>query len=273
MITPTKRAFRSRALLTSLIFFCLFLGINCNTKPKTGQIKENHGTVKTSSELIEMMKKRGEKRHLKAFTFVQQTVHFEEDGAVRDTSVWHEAIRYPKEFRIDFGNPDAGNANINRNDSIYVYRNHEMVHSGPEIQEFLILEGGIFYYSVSETIERLKGLGIDTAVLSESSYNGKSVLIIGAIPGEIKKPQIWLDKENLFVVRRFSKSNQGNLYEVRYDDYKNIDGHWIETWIEFYRDGRLIQTERYTQIDVEPKLDDHVFDPDQFGKVYWFNYP
>lgn len=272
MITITNLRFQFPRLWAWFSCCCLFLGISCNSISKEGKQQADKDVAMTAFKLIEQMKNKGQKNHLRAFTFVQQTIHYDDGGAIRDTSIWHEAIRYPKDFRIDFGDPSAGNANINRNDSIYVYRNNKLVHSGPEIQEFLILEGGIFYYSVSETLDRLKGLGVDTSVLSESLYNGKAVYILGALPGETKKPQIWLDQEKLVVVRRFSKGNEGNLYEVRYDDYKNIDGHWIETWIEFYRDGQLIQSERYTKIDVHPNLHDGVFDPKDFGKSYWFTY-
>ncbi|NAY91282.1 hypothetical protein GTQ34_05055 [Muricauda sp. JGD-17] len=225
----------------------------------------------STSALIEHIKSQHAKDHLKAFTFIQETVRFNQQGSPTDTTIWYEAIRYPKDFRIDFGDPENGNANINRNDSIYVFRGNELVHRGPEIQEFLILEGGLFHYSVEETLERLEKLGVDTDVFSKSNYKNKPIYIIGSTEGKLNKPQIWLDEEKLYVVRRFSKGKQGELYEVNYDEFKNFDGHWIETWIEFRVDGNLIQTERYKDIDVGPSLDDADFNPNLFGKQYWFD--
>lgn len=234
-------------------------------------VRENQSTDFVSAkELIDYIKENKYHGHLREFTFIQETIRFTENGTPQDSSTWYEAIRYPKDFRIDFGNPENGNANINRNDSIYVYRGNKLVHTGPEIQEFLILEGGLFYYSTEETIERLEGLGIDTSLFYKSEYGGKLIYILGANPEDLSKPQIWLDANELYVVRRFSRGKQGELYEVKYDDIKNFDGHWIETWIEFYVDGKLIQTERYNNIDVNPNLNDSVFDPNTFGTYYWF---
>ena len=228
--------------------------------------------ISTTKELIALIKNQGQDNHLKAFTFIQETIVFDEQSKPRDTSVWYEAIRYPKDFRIDYGNPKNGNANINRNDSIYVFRGNKMVHKGKETQEFLILEGGVFYYSVAETLNKLKGLGLDTSIFSKSTYKGKPVYIIGADENVTDKPQIWVDAEKFYVVKRLSKGKRGELYEVRYDDFKNVNGYWIETWIEFLVNGKLIQTERYKDIDVSPKLDDQVFDPKYFGESYWFKY-
>lgn len=230
--------------------------------------QEEH--IGSTKDLIVHIKEKHTEGHLEAFTFIQETIRFDKEGSPIDTTTWYEAIRYPKDFRIDFGDPKKGNANINRNDSIYVYRGNKLVHQGPEIQEFLILEGGLLHYTVEETLNRLERLGIDTKIFTKSTFNHRPIYIIGAAEKELSKPQIWLDAKELYAVKRYSKGKRGELYEVRYDDYKNIDGHFIETWIEFWADGKLIQTERYNDIDTNPKLRDEVFDPKAFGQSYWF---
>ncbi|MEZ4811190.1 MAG: hypothetical protein R2819_12590 [Allomuricauda sp.] len=261
-----RRPARNQLLFSMVTPIILAMFIVISNTPGKDKTKD-FSSVK---ELITHIKENRADGHLEQFTFVQETVRFDENGSAQDTTTWYEAIRYPKDFRIDFGNSDNGNANINRNDSIYVYRGHKLVHSGPEVQEFLILEGGLFYYSVEETLERLQGLGIDPSLFSKSEYKGKPVYILGAGPNDPSKPQIWVDAQELYVVRRFSQGKHGELYEVKYDDFKNIGGNWLETWIEFHVDGKLIQTERYNNIDVDPNLDDAVFDPTAFGSYYWF---
>jgi len=251
---------KSITALTAIAFNCALTTLSINS-PKPIDSTEN---------LIAHIKDNNIQGHLKSFTFIQETIRFNKDGSPIDTITWYEAIRYPKDFRIDFGDPEKGNANINRNDSIYVYRNNKLVHQGPEIQEFLILEGGLYYYSVEETLERLESLGIDTKTFTKSTYNNKPIYIIGAVENNLSKPQIWMDAKELHAVRRYSKGKHEELYEVRYDDYKNINGHNIETWIEFWADGNLIQTERYNDIDTNPELTDEDFDPKAFGRSYWF---
>ena len=256
----------NNTFILALVVFALCV-ISCKNKKEAP--KEEH-PITSVEDLVNFIKTQKSKIQIKEFTFVQETVHFNEEGQAQDTSTWYEAIRYPKEFRIDFGDPENRNANINRNDSIYVFRGDSLVHSGPEIQEFLILEGGLFHYSTAETLERLRSLGIDTSVFSTSTYKGKPVYILGSTPDDTSKPQIWMDTKELYSVRRFSQGKQGELYEVKYGDFKNMDGHWIETWIEFHVNGHLIQTERYNDIDLHPNLNDKVFDPNAFGTYYWF---
>ena len=91
-------------------------------------------------------------------------------SVIRDTSTWYEAISYPDRFRIDFGDLNNGNTNIYRNDSVYVFRKNELVHQGPQIQEFLLLEGGIFTYPADTVISKLVQLGVDTEVFNEGNY-------------------------------------------------------------------------------------------------------
>ncbi|WP_222983885.1 hypothetical protein [Flagellimonas meishanensis] len=271
MIDKSKMKPKSLFVITGASILLFLAAVYFLIKPKDSV--EN--TVQNSDfgdtkALIAHIKENHSAGHLKAFTFVQETIRFNDGGTPTDTTTWYEAIRYPKDFRIDFGDTQNGNANINRNDSIYVYRGNKLVHSGPEIQEFLILEGGLFYYSIEETLNRLQKLGLDTSVLSKSTHKDRPIYIIGAKTGEVNKPQIWMDAEKLYVLRRFSLGKQGDLYEVNYDDYQDIDGHLIETWIEFKVDGKLIQTERYKDIDTNPVLNDTDFDPNFFGQAYWF---
>lgn len=251
--------------LLAIFYFLFTVGISSLA---SSLIKEDQ--IHSTFDLIEHLKS-SNKKPLKAFTFIQNTIRFDENEKAVDTSTWYEAIRYPTEFRIDYGDKSDRNANINRNDSIYVFRNNKLVHSGKKIQEFLILEGGIHFYSTDKAISKLQSLGINTSIFSTSNYKGRAIYIIGAEAEDLSVPQIWLDKEHLYSVRRISKSTRsGNLYDVKYDDYKKNNGYWIETWIEFYRDGKLIQTERYNNIDVNPKLNDKIFNPKLFGEYYWY---
>lgn len=221
------------------------------------------------TQLIQYWKSTEDANRLEAFTFVQETIRFRE-GESPDTSTWYEAIQYPNNFRIDFGEKDNQNSNLYRNDSIYVVRDGKTVHQGAQIQEFMILEGALYTLPVDSTLAKLKAVGIDIQLFDTTTYQNRLTYIVGAKKGDLTRSQIWLDAERRYAVRRFSKTKQGGLMEVKYDDFKNIDGHWVESWLEFYVDGTLVQTERYYDIDVKPKLSDGVFEPKGFWKKYWY---
>ena len=207
----------------------------------------------STANLIRYWKDTEATNRLKAFTFVQETIRLTENAS-QDTSTWYEAIQYPNNFRIDFGEKSNHNSNLYRNDSIYVMRKAKMVHQAKQIEEFMIMEGALYALPVDSTLAKLEAVGIDVDLFDIVNHNNRLTYIVGAKQDNKKLAQIWLDAERRYAVRRFSKTQQGSIMEVRYDDFKHLDGHWVESWLEFYVDDKLIQTERYYHIDVNPKL-------------------
>ncbi len=223
---------------------------------------------KNTANLIRYWQDRYQEQQLQAFTFVQETIRFREETS--DTSTWYEAIQYPDHFRMDFGDKENLNRNLYRNDSIYVMRKGEEVHRGSEIQEFMIMEGSLYTSPVDTTLAKLRAVGTNPDLFYQTEYKGRSVFVIGAEAEDYQSSQVWLDTERRYTVRRFSQLSDGRLMEVTYDDFKLIDGHHIESWLEFYLDGKLFQTERYQNIQVNPQLDSAIFDPSLWKDHYWY---
>jgi len=219
--------------------------------------------------LIAYWKDRYAKNSLKSFTFAQETIRLRE-GEDPDTSLWYEAIRYPDQFRIDFGHGSEGNINLWRSDSVYVLRKGELVHRGDKVQEALLMKGALYHLPIDTTLSKLRAIGVDPSVFHTAIYEGRPAYVIGAVPESDSIPQIWVDAERRNVLRRSSKLPNGKLLEVRYDDFVQSGGHWLESWVAFYLDGKLIQTERYKDIDVQPELPEGVFEVERFGEVFWY---
>jgi hypothetical protein len=206
---------------------------------------------------------------LPSFTFVQETYRYREGGLV-DTSIWYEAIQYPDKFRIDFGEPSEGNAVLYRSDSLYVFRNGEIKRAERQPQEFLLLEGGLHFYSLDSVLRRLGVFGIDTSVFNQAIFRGRPVYIIGAAPDQLDCPQVWLDAERHYIVRRITEQNDGNMYDVVYSKHREMGGHWIEGWVDFKTiDGKLIQAEKYQDITLEKSVPERFFSPEHVGKAHW----
>lgn len=203
------------------------------------------------------------------FTFVQTTVKFK-DGIPNDTSTWYEAIQYPKNFRIDFGQKLDGNRNLYRQDSIYALRKGEIVHKADEIQQFLLIEGGIYFEDIDTILKKLQTVGVNTSLFRKDIYMGHEVYIIGAEKDDLSTPQIWLDPRYRSAVKRIMQLPGGQLLDVRYETYEKVDGYWTETYLEFYMDGQLFQTEQYHNVQMNPDLPDGIFHPKKFKTTYWY---
>ncbi len=223
----------------------------------------------STENLIRYWKDRYQDDRLHAFTFEQETIRFK-DGVPSDTSIWYEAVQYPDKFRIDLGPKANRNSNLWRNDSIYVQRKGEIVHQGAEVRSSIIMEGALYVIPPDSTLAKLKAVNLDPALFDTASYEGTLAYIIGAKKGDLQSPQIWLDAERRILVRSISKSKKGALLEGRYGEFKQLWGHWVESYIEFFRDGELMQVEWYKNIDVHPELSPKVFDPKGFQNHYWY---
>lgn len=223
-------------------------------------------TVKT---LLAYWNDRYHNQTANTITFEQETIRYKDDLPA-DTTLWYEAINYPDRFRIDIGEKTVQNRNLYRNDSIYVLRSGEIVHSGPRLHESLLLEGVLYKQPTSKLMRQLAEVGIDTLAFCHAEYDGRPIYIIGANKPDTTMPQIWLDAERRQIVRRFGKGKNGEVLEVRYADFRQIDGYWIESWVEFYLDGKLLQTERYRNIKMNPPLPDAIFDPGSFKEHFWY---
>jgi hypothetical protein len=56
--------------------------------------------------------------------------------------------------------------------------------------------------------------------------------------------------------------------DIRFIDYRPLDGAWIAAGVEVYSDGRKIFSEDYSDIPANVKLDPAVFDPQKFGETH-----
>ncbi|MEO1052778.1 MAG: hypothetical protein AAFX87_19240 [Bacteroidota bacterium] len=225
--------------------------------------------INSTEGLIHAMHQKYKGKWFDQFTFIQETVRYNEDGTERDKAVWYEAIDYPNNFRIDFGEPKEGNAVLFSQDSAYRFREGQFQNARFEPQEFLLMKGGLYHYDVSVVMERLQEYGYDTKRFRKDVHNERPVFVVGADQDDLKSKQFWFDQEHLYMVRRIYQTGNGRTLDVQYSGHKRYNGGWVEHEVRFYVDGKYRQLEIYKSIDADPGLDARIFDPQWFGKAHW----
>ncbi len=213
--------------------------------------------ITSTGQLVDAMQVKYRGKWFKEYTFEQQTIRYDQQGAIRDTAIWHEAVSYPDHFRIDFGQP--GRFVIFKNDSSWRFQNFEPQGSRYEPQEFLLFKGGMYFISPAAIMGKLTEYGYDTSVFREDRLNGRRAYVIGAIKGDLTTKQFWIDADHFYTLRRISPLRNGGMLDVQYSDHKRVKGGWVEQVVTFYRDGRLIQIENYLDINASGKLDPETF--------------
>lgn len=204
-----------------------------------------------------------------SFTFIQKTENFRNDSLIK-TSTWYEAGIFPDKFRIDFGEPKLGNAVIFRNDSVYVFRNKEVVVSREEKNDLLFIIGGMYFLDKSEVYQKFEAFGYDLRKSFSTKFHGHDVVVIGANSDGEKVNQLWYDKKQM-VLLRMIKYVDGHVQEGIFEDHQKQGKAWNESKITFYQDGKLDQIEYYSDFKANPKISDSLFDPSMFGSIHWKN--
>ncbi len=223
--------------------------------------------ITSTGQLLDAMQVKNRTSWFKEFTFTQETITYDQSGAVRDTAIWYEAVSYPDHFRIDYN--DKGQFVIFRNDSSYRFKDYEFQSDRLEPQEFLLFKGGMYFMSPAKVMDKLKAYGYDTSIFREDRMNGRRAYVVGAKKGDLSSKQFWIDAHHFYTIRRISGISRGRTLDVQYSDHKKVLGGWVEQTVTFYIGERLIQVERYLDIDASKTLDRSIFDPKKPNK-YWF---
>jgi len=214
----------------------------------------------TGKEIVKKMHDRYARKWYKSFTFNQTTEVYRNDS-LRTTQTWYEFIQFPERFRMDFGPADSGNVAIFRRDSCYRFRNFKLRSTTINNNEGLIfLLGGMYFYRLEKVYTIFDSLHYDLQKGYEDVWQGRPVYVIGANKGETSDNQLWVDKENLYPVRMLKADAETRL-DARFDDWKPMNGSWLETKCSFYVNGKLAQVETYHDYKVNVNIDDRIFDP------------
>jgi outer membrane lipoprotein-sorting protein len=223
--------------------------------------------AQTGEQTLLRMHNRYAGKWYRTFTFIQQTGIYRNDSLQR-TATWYEAAKFPHNLRIDMEDPKNGNATIYRKDSTYRFQNGNLARATAGTNPFVFLIGGLYSVSFDSARKYLQAEGFDLSRGYSTNWKGRKALVMGAAESDTTTKQLWVDAEHLYILRYIEKT-RGTVMDVHMSKQVRIGGGWTETWVEFYFDGKLRQTEQYSDMKADRPLDDQLFDPLLFGKTHW----
>lgn len=240
------------------IFWVLLLVFSFAKPPK----------INSTSDLVAAMQKRYAGKWCKMLTFTQYNTHYE-NGVEKNKSVWLEAIAYPDRFRIDFGDLKDGNAVIFARDSVFNFKGGENKSKRQMRNNLMLLAGGIYFYSQADALQRFKEAGYNTDKFREDVWNGEAVYVVGADKTDLKSNQCWIHKKKLYLLRTLETLPDGKVRDAIFSKHTKTAGGYTETEVLFLVDGQKQQLEIYTDLKVNPNLNDGIFRAESFGKTHW----
>ena len=246
-------------------YFFLIVAISSLLLPATSYAK-----ISNTNELIAAMQKQYGKSWYKTATFVQETTNIQPDGTSK-VETWYEAMSVPGSLRIDFTPTSEGNGILFTGGKIYVFKNGKVDTERAFEHPLLILGFDIYRAPATEVIAKLQALKFDLSQFREDTWQGRPVYVVGAKAGDLLSPQFWIDQRNLYFVRMLRPGGKdgSQTQETQFNKYQKLGGGWIAPEVIFMVDGKVVTTEKYSDMRADVKLDPKLFDPESWTTVHW----
>ena len=224
-------------------------------------------TPADGAELVRQMHDRYVAKWYTTLTFTQSTVRrTPADTMVHET--WYEAMQLPGRLRIDVGAPNGNPVILYARDSIYVRRGARTLPARAGRNPLLLLGFDVYTQPIEHTVSALREEGFDLSRIHTGTWEGRPVFIVGAAAGDTTSRQFWIDAERLVFVRMVAPVAPGKpgLEDVRFDRYQPAGGGWLATYVTATRNGKLIQSEEYSDIHVNTPIAAGRLDPSRLGE-------
>jgi outer membrane lipoprotein-sorting protein len=230
----------------------------------------SYAKITNTNDLIAAMQKKYGKSWYKTATFVQETTNIAPDGSSR-VETWYEAMSVPGSLRIDFTPTSEGNGILFTDGKIYVFKNGKIENTRPFEHPLLILGFDIYRMPAAEVTTKLQALKFDLSQFRADTWQGRPVYVVGAKAGDLHSPQFWIDQENLYFVRMLGPAGKDGTQtqETQFNKYQKLGGGWIAPEVIFMIDGKIVTTEKYSQIRSDMNLDPKLFDPQSWTTTHW----
>ena len=230
----------------------------------------SYAKITNTNDLIAAMQKKYGKSWYKTATFVQETTNIAPDGSSR-VETWYEAMSVPGSLRIDFTPTSEGNGILFTDGKIYVFKNGKIENTRPFEHPLLILGFDIYRMPAAEVTTKLQALKFDLSQFREDTWQGRPVYVVGAKAGDLHSPQFWIDQENLYFVRMLGPAGKDGTQtqETQFNKYQKLGGGWIAPEVIFMIDGKIVTTEKYSEIRSDMNLDPKLFDPKSWTTTHW----
>lgn len=193
--------------------------------------------------VVRAMHARHREHFPRTLAVVQQTTFA--NGTVE---TWYKTTSLPGRMRIDIAPPTLGRTLLFRGDSVYTWEGGTPRGGQLAPYRMLTLLRDIFTRDPAETIAALRASGFDLDQGHEGTWEGRPVVVVGALAGDSTSRQFWIDRERLVVVRFREPLPNGMPLDARMADYRQVGGAWIEHEVTIRVNGRLVQTDRHAEV-------------------------
>ncbi|KXJ98380.1 MAG: hypothetical protein UZ17_ACD001002735 [Acidobacteria bacterium OLB17] len=209
----------------------------------------------------------------KTLTFEQKTTNFLPDGKT-DVATWYEAMKVPGYLRIDFAPTEKGDGILFADGKMFSFKDGVTKGGRNFVHPLMVVGFDVYGQPAQTTIEQVRKMGIDLEKIHVEKWQGRDVYVLGADKGDVRSPQLWVDKKRLVFVRliQLTGKEKKNVSETQFNKYVKAGGGWVAAEVLFFVDGKHTTSEEYTRIKADANLSTDLWDPEKWMSVdkdYW----
>lgn len=226
------------------------------------------GPLTSGDAVVRAMHDAHSRTWYRTLTFVQRTTFPD-----RPAQTWYEAAAFPGKLRIDIAPIDSGNTSMYVGDSIYVFRGGRRVAARADRNLLLTLGFDVYGQPPETTIRQLADQGVDLSRVHETTWQGRPVTVVGAVPGDTTSNQFWVDTERMLFVRLIERverqNNPAGRLDIEFNKYQRLGGGWIAPEVIIRMDGTEIMREEYSDMRADVELDPALFATTEYRRPGW----
>ncbi len=197
-------------------------------------------------------------------TYIQRVT---EPGTVE---TWYNAMQLPGRLRVDIAPALSGRVLMYHGDSMFQMQRGHIRQAAIEPSYLFILLEDLHTQPPERTIAELRPIfHLDRT--HETVWQGRPVIVVGALAGDTVSNQFWLDKERLILVRLMQPNgmNPRAPLDARILGYQPLGGGWMENEIQIRLGGQLVQTREYHDPKTAVHFEAGMFDPLPYRLPLW----
>jgi len=226
--------------------------------------------IRGGEDLLRAMHDRYKDSWYQTLTFKQKSTTYKPDGS-SSAEAWYEAASIPGKLRIDIGPPAAGKGYLFIDGDLIVIKDNKVPDTRHSVNMLLVLGFEVYRQDPELTAKIVKEEGYDLSKIHEDTWEGKPAYVVGAVKGDLKSKQFWVEKNSLLFLREIepARKDAEKTEDIRFIHYRPLAGAWIAAGVEVYSEGRKVFSEDYSEIQANVKLDPDTFDAQKFAKTHW----
>lgn len=225
-------------------------------------------TTNTNESVVEKMHAQWKGKWPKNMQF-EQNVYFYENEKIVKEEVWQEILSCPQNLHIRFNGFQTGNGVIFRNDSVISFKNNQVVKKEKRVHQLLLLGFDVYHQEPGLTEKKLKELGFELDKSYQTKNEDREIIVVGTNEmNDTNSSQFWIDKQNMYLLRVILNKDSTQS-DIRFGNYKVIEGYPVATEITFVVNKKLVMVEKYFNIKFPKDIDPEIFNPKNFKDVVW----